>query len=257
MAPYRAERIRDLLAKSDRLNVEEMKKLQFDIYSPQGARFMAILQPLLQSFEKKRFQFCSLLSLWNHQYDQDSLGACLFERTYRALLREVFSGEGANSLGTQVTDHLYDRTSLITDFYGNFDRIMLADASAWFGGRAREEVYAKALEAALSEKPEPYGKGHRILMKHLVFGGKLPRWFGFDRGPVPLLGNRSTVHQGQIFRVGSRETTFGPSLRIVTDLATDEMHTSLPGGASDRRFSKWYANEIEDWLKGRYKLLHG
>jgi penicillin amidase len=51
MAPYRAERIQDLLAKPDQLNVEAMTKLQFDLYSSRRA-IMALLQPLLQSLEK-------------------------------------------------------------------------------------------------------------------------------------------------------------------------------------------------------------
>jgi len=146
---------------------------------------------------------------------------------------------------------------LFADFFGNFDRVLLSEKSAWFGNRTRDEIYRKALARALQELPKPYGETRQIVMKHLLFGGKLPRWLGFDRGPIPLLGSRATVHQGQIYRAGGRETTFAPSLRLVTDLSGDEMHTTLAGGASDRRFSKWYANEIDDWLKGRYKVLYG
>ena len=33
--------------------------------------------------------------------------------------------------------------------------------------------------------------------------------------------------------------------------------TALPGGPSDRRFSGWYASELDAWADGRYKLLRG
>jgi len=46
-------------------------------------------------------------------------------------------------------------------------------------------------------------------------------------------------------------------LRFMTDLATDEIQTTLAGGASDRRFSKWYSNGLRDWVEGRYKTLRG
>jgi hypothetical protein len=39
------------------------------------------------------------------------------------------------------------------------------------------------------------------------------------------------------------------------DLGEDVLHTNLCGGPSDRRFSRWYCSELDDWLKGRFKTL--
>jgi penicillin amidase len=78
---------------------------------------------------------------------------------------------------------------------------------------------------------------------------------GFDRGPFPLRGGRATIHQGQVFRQGGRETSWAPSYRLATDFAEPVARTALAGGPSDRRFSRWYANEIQDWLDGRTKQL--
>jgi len=51
--------------------------------------------------------------------------------------------------------------------------------------------------------------------------------------------------------------SFAPSLRFLTDMATEEVQTTLAGGASDRFLSKWYANCLQDWIEGRYKILRG
>jgi penicillin amidase len=51
--------------------------------------------------------------------------------------------------------------------------------------------------------------------------------------------------------------SFAPSLRFITDMATDEIQTTLAGGASDRFLSKWYVNGLSDWIAGRYKTLSG
>ena len=92
-------------------------------------------------------------------------------------------------------------------------------------------------------------------MRHLMLGGRLPRWFGFDHGPIAIRGGRSTIHQGQIYRAGGRETSFVPSFRMVTDLGEPAAHTALAGGPSDRRFSPWYVSGVRDWLAGRLKRL--
>jgi penicillin amidase len=75
-------------------------------------------------------------------------------------------------------------------------------------------------------------------------------------GPlVTVPGGRATIHQMQMFRDGERVTTFVPSFRMVTDLATDELHTNLAGGPSERRFSKWYCSDLKNWLAGKYKTI--
>ena len=83
----------------------------------------------------------------------------------------------------------------------------------------------------------------------------MPKFIGFDRGPVTGVGGRATVHQGQIYRSGGRETTFMPSLRLVVDMAEAGCHSNLAGGPSERRFSKWYVSDLGNWIKGRYKRL--
>lgn len=256
MAAYRAERIRAVLAEERKFTVGDMQRLHFDCQSTQAGRFLALLKPLLSGMPAECAESARLLADWDGNYQSESRGAFVFEQTYRALIEEVFGHESPTTFGRTVLTRLLNDTCLFFDFYGNFDRILLAEKSAWFGGRSRDEMYRAALLKALRVPPEPYGHRQKVLMKHLLLGGKLPAWLGFDRA-VELRGSRATVHQGQIYRGTGRETTFAPSLRFITDLGTDEMHTTLPGGASDRRFSKWYANGIEDWLAGRYKVLSG
>ena len=83
----------------------------------------------------------------------------------------------------------------------------------------------------------------------------MPKMLGFDRGPIILAGGRATVQQGQIYRSAGRMTSFTPSFRMITDFASDELHTNLAGGPSDRRFSPWYCSDLENWLRGKYKTL--
>ena len=113
----------------------------------------------------------------------------------------------------------------------------------------------KAVEKALAAQPEKWGSGRKVVMKNIMFDGKLPKFMGFDRGPITLIGSPATPHQGQIFESAGRLTTFAPSLRLVTDLSTDDLYTNMAGGPSDRRFSKWYCSDLANWASGKYKKL--
>lgn len=248
MGPYRAERIARLIRERDRpLTVEDMFRMHMDVYSPQAERFMGVLKPLLPDTPDAR-----ILADWDLRYDAGSEGATLFEAFYKALHREVF---GRHGLGEGALDFLERETGTFADFYFNFDRVLLAEQSAWFCGVAREEIYRKAAAAALAVRPRAWGETRKVMLSHILFGGKLPSWLGFDRGPITIRGSRATIHQGQIYRSGGRITTFCPSYRFVTDLSRDEARTNLAGGPSDRRFSRWYCSDLKNWIDGRYKTL--
>lgn len=261
-APYRAGRIRSVLKSSDGLSVESMKALQFDVYSAQAERFMELVRPLLD--ETGPSPNAALLRDWDLCYHDDSRGAFLFERFYNALVEDVFGSvwpvadtSGPGPSGGAADVHPIRATTVMGELFVILDRILLSEQSAWFGARTRSEIYRLALKKALAAEPRPYGESRRFRLLHLLFGGLLPRALGFDRGPVALRGGRATVHQGQILSLWGRPVVWGPSYRAIADLAADSLHTTLPGGPTDRRFSRWYASGLSDWRDGRYKTLLG
>ncbi|MFO7903054.1 MAG: penicillin acylase family protein [Planctomycetota bacterium] len=247
MGPYRAERIAEVLGQNSSCTLADMQALQFDLRSAQAARFMEYLKPVLPSTEQG-----DILRHWDFTYTENSLGAFLFEQFYHALTREVF---GTDMLGEAVVDYLAAETGTFMDFFWNFDRILLAETSVWFRRRNRQQLYQEVAERALNVEPRPWGEGRQYLLGHLLLAGRLPRLFGFDRGPITATGNRATVHQGQICRRSGRLTTFVPSFRLVTDMGENCLWTTLLGGPSDRRFSRWYCSDLSDWLQGRYKPI--
>ena len=97
----------------------------------------------------------------------------------------------------------------------------------------------------------PHGRARRITVPNLFFGGRLPRFLGFDY-TLEHLGSAATAAQGQLFKVAGRITSFAPSLRVICDLGRDDLHANIAGGASDRRFSPHYTSGFDDWLRGRY-----
>ncbi|UCH20895.1 MAG: penicillin acylase family protein [Deltaproteobacteria bacterium] len=247
MGTYRADRIRQLLTGKAELSVDDMKHIQFDLYSLQAERLMEMIRPLLPDTENG-----IILKRWDLRYDGGSKGAMLFESVYLALIKVVF---GDGGIGRDVVSYILKQTSLFNDYYANFDNILFQPESAWFKGEQKESLFKRAIAEGLSVQAVPYGKTRKIMLSHILFGGKIPSFVGYDRGPMELPGSRATIPQGQIFNSVGRTTTFSPSYRFIADMGTEEMHTNLAGGPTDRRFSKWYKNDLKNWLDGNYKVL--
>lgn len=246
MGDYRARRIRDLLAARDDWDVAAVERMQMDLLSTHAVPFLEILRPLLPATPQ-----ADVLRTWDCRYDVDSTGAYLFERFYRALVVDVF-GRG---FGAEVLRFLTTESGILADFYANFDAVLLRADGACYGGEGRDATFTRVAADALATPLRTLGDVQRLDFRHLLLGGRLPRWLGFDRGPVPLAGGRGTIHQGQVYRSGGRDTSFAPTLRLVADLGDADVRTCLAGGASDRRFSRWYASGLDDWRVGRFKTL--
>jgi penicillin amidase len=246
MGEYRADRIKDLLDANDNITIEDVKKMHFDTYSIQAELFMKIIRPLLPDSSNGK-----LLKEWDLSYEVDSKGAYLFEMLYRSLYHEVFGA----ALGGSLVNFLQNESGVFIDFYANFDQILLSEESAWFLGQNRDDIYKKVIDTVLKMAVKKWGDINYITLSNMLLGGKLPKIAGFDKGPFPLRGGRATIHQGQVYRSAGRDTSFAPSFRLITDMGERTVHSNLAGGVSDRRFSKHYCNDFENWMNGMYKKL--
>ena len=246
MGSYRSDRIKKLLMEKDDFTVDDIKKMHYDVYSNQAEVFMELINTLLPQNENG-----NILKNWDYCYDINSKGAYLFEQIYRALYSEVF-GE---ILGKDVNEFLQNETGIFVDFYENFDTILLAEESVWFGKKSKTEIYQKAIKLGLKDSAQKWGEVNNFELSNMLLGGKLPKFLGFDKGPFPMPGGRATIHQGQVYKSNGRKTTFAPSYRMITDMSEASVYTNISGGVSDRRFSKYYANDFKNWQSGKYKKI--
>jgi len=246
MGDYRASRITDLLSES-LCDLATFRRIHQDTYSLQAAAMMAVLRPVLPDSP-----IGEALGTWDYSYDPDSHGATIFEAFYRNLLIEMFGQGGA---GEPVVEHLIDATGVFIDFYRNFDRVLLADESPWLGDRDLATVYRTAFDRVGDDADQRWGDVNRVMMTHILLGGKMPGWAGFDVGPIEIPGGRATPHQGQIYESAGRQTSFAPSFRVMVDMGSPGVFTALAGGPSDRRFSRWYTSDLKRWRRGEYKEL--
>ncbi|MBD3276527.1 MAG: penicillin acylase family protein, partial [Candidatus Marinimicrobia bacterium] len=246
MAPYRRQRITELLKESDTVDHEYCKQMHFDTYSKQAELFMPHIEPYLPDTPNG-----DILKEWDFCYDLDSKGAYLFESVYECLLDKFF---GSHGFGRDTVDYLNDYTAIFTNYYGNFDSVMLDESSDWLEGVDYEEVFQQAVIEGLDAEAKAYKSSVTFRMNNIFVGENLPGFLGFDETGVQIAGGRATIPQLQFFRIFGNDTVVGQSYRIIADMSEDSISTTIPGGPSGKRFSRWYRSDLNAWIQGDYKI---
>jgi penicillin amidase len=246
-APYRHDRIRELLAGERKLTVGDCEHTQYDVLSLQARRLLPHLLPHIPDGEVKQ-----ALSRWDFRYDAALREPTMFENIYLDVIRAVFC-DGPH--GSWLERVLLD-TSLLTVIFGNLDEVLVREDSVWLPREKRAEVLARGCVRGAARMAPPWGQVHSLLLQHLVFGGnEVARRLRLDRGPFPWDGGRATVRQASMFYDGDRLTTFAACYHYVTQLGGTSSFTNTPAGVSERPWSRHYADDLERWLRGEYKEM--
>lgn len=253
MGNYRAQRIEDKLNSTDQHDVNFSQQMQLDVYSKQARLFLDILLPILVKSESDNSSY-KILRDWDCRYDNNSVGAPIFEAFYHSLREQIFISNELG-FGERVGKHLVQETGVFIDFYQQFDNIMLNPNSSWLGNKSQEDIFLNAFQHMKIPKYVYWKQQNTVCFTNILLTDKLPKFLRVSTDPIPLQGGRATPCQGQIYRNANRITSFAPTVRVVCDMSESTLHTCLAGGASDNPLSIWYRNELNDWLNGRYKII--
>jgi penicillin amidase len=248
--PYRRDRILELLAEHDKLTIEDLQRAQYDVVSLQARRLAPVFAAHLGEHGAEGAARRALLA-WDGSYGPDLTEPTLFENLYDEAMRAVFcTGTWGEWLAQVLTV-----TALSYHLFGFFDAILAREDSAWLPAARRGEVLRGACARGAARSAPPWGQVHALTMRHIVFGGRVGELLRLDRRAVPLGGSRATVRQATLFKEGDRENSFGPAYHFVTAPAQPWSHTNMPGGASERPWSRFYASDVAAYLHGGYRRL--
>lgn len=247
---YRYRRLVEKLSEKKAFTIEEMAALQNDCCSLQAADLMELMRKWIPETSVG-----SVLKKWDYFYHKESQGAVLFESIYRELLREIF----APMFGKEAWKVYGPGHAFFGFNFGNFDRVLLSDNPLWFGSEGKELLFRRTIEAALvpfeGNRIPTWGEMNAFNMNYLLFDGKLPRFLGFDIGPIQLNGNRATVDTFQIYLEGKRKIVTAASYRFITDMSDHVVYSALAGGVNEKKRSPYYTSDIALWRKGAYKKI--
>ena len=258
--PYRASRIRDLLAAVPKHSVESFARMQMDVVSPAARELLPHLLKTLPSSAKAR-DALERLARWDGAMAGELAEPLVFTAWWRELARAIYADE----LGEAFEQNWETRAV----FLGN----VLADRD----GQARwcddirtpvsetcEALLSRSLEAALGELRRRYAdnpkrwrwdEAHAARHEHRPFGAQreLARWFDIR---VPSAGGNYTLNRGRMKFADQKEpfaSRHASSLRAIYDFS--DLDASLyihSGGQSGNPLSPHYDAFSEAWAKGEY-----
>jgi penicillin amidase len=268
MGPYRRNRILTLLKnkssqKNQKHTMESMLSIQTDTAAPERLRnaLMAIVEQELQRQVNNNSRSAQLLSEWDGRYSSDSLGALVFDRTYRSILDEIYGGV---VFGRDVWAYLQSNTELFNVFSEIFDRPIFFDQSdddplEVFTSESKTEMVTRIFIAVLEELDAEltaisWGTTNTLTMPNILFEDQFPfPQLGYSYGPFPMAGALGVVWQGASHQQLGRTKSVSASWRFLSDLGNATIASSLPGGPSGNRLDgHLYVSGIKEHLQGKY-----
>jgi len=259
LPPYRAHRIDELLDTETPLDAAALARMQADRESVRARIFTASLRralPKLAALDAAAARIAEreLLS-WPGNFSGDSRPAALYGLLLPALYEALYGDELGDDLGALM--------ALDFNSYGPLDETLRTDRSGfWEDIRTPERedgpapVWARAIHMAEEQLRELLPKTNaqrldrlRTLIFTHAFDGQPLIGALFDVGPIGLGGDSATVNVADVSPLAPREVGYTPSMRVVyTPADWSQTRGTLPLGQSGHRFSRYRADQLDDWL---------
>ncbi len=256
-APYRHDRVTNLLQGLQNPTVEDFQKMQMDVYSVQAERLLPKILSYQYSDTRARTA-ARILKGWDYQVRAGSQGAAVFEVFLTELTRALLGDEIGRDLFYYF--HITFKKYLIQDVI--LDRL---DSSLWDRkGTPEKENPQQILETALSntvrflEKQlggDPrgwsWGRLHEVYWQHPGATSDLTRLL-LNIGPFPVDGDHNTLNAEASVPARDKYGPFIiPTLRMVIPLQDmDAMKIIAPPGQSGQPGHQHYDDMVGRWLAG-------
>lgn len=266
-APFRATRLHELLAKVEGADLDAMAVLQNDRRSAAADAVLAGVESAIKAGQAKESERewaarLQALAAWDRVMDGRAI-VSYYQAFEDALWRRTFIDEMEEPLfnafyewaGAEKPAGLYtlldDRTNRWWD-----------DITTVEIRETRDEIFLTAAQDAEILMRNEYGgessrgwdRLHAARFSHPLGNVAFPfRWL-FDRGPVPVEGDGTTVMRISWNRLDRFQAWEYPSWRQLFDVGQwDDSRVILPGGQSGHPLSPFYFDQNDRWRQGQYR----
>ncbi len=265
-APFRATRLRELLSKAEGVSLDQMAVMQNDKRSAAADLLLKHLPGAIKLGRSKDGEGewatrLDQLAQWDRIVDNRPIVA-YFEAFEDAVWRRTFVDEMEEPLFNKFYEwagaEKYAGIYALLDDPNNqwWDDILTVERT--------ESVYDVFLTAAQDaevylrnewggESSRNWHRVHTARFAHPI-GGRFPFQLLFNKGPVGLDGDGTTVMRTSFDRLKRYEVFEYPSWRQLFDVGQwDDSRVILPSGQSGHPLSPFYFDQNEMWRSGQYR----
>jgi penicillin amidase len=262
-APYRAQRIEQLIRAKEKLSPDDFETIQGDVYSLPLVKLQQLIKPLtFENFLPRRAM--DYVNAWDGSMTRDSQGAAILEATYNALVKELF----AKRLSAE-TYKMYEANGNATR--QAIDLLLDQPDSEWWDDpttparETREDRLRAAFENGVNflgklygdAPPEwKWGRLHTATFAH-PFGARKPLDLLLNVGPLATDGHAFTITNA-----GYRIQDNGYAQRVVSSMRQisepgnwDAVRWIYTTGQSGQALHPHYSDLTEKWRNVKYETL--
>ncbi|MFQ3632769.1 penicillin acylase family protein [Roseiflexus sp.] len=257
-APYRAQRIVEMIEQGNRLTVDDMRRMLGDVVSVQARELLPVLLAV-QPVEPREAAALELLRGWDGAMHSDSAAAAVYQAYYYAAIETIFADELRDLFSNQYRSRR-DLAAMA------LRAVLLEGRSAWCDDvttlAIKEDcatTLAKALTKGVAAMADAQGESdpvrwrwdrvHHAVFPHNPFS-QVEALRGVFERRIPNGGDSFTVNVAPVRITEPYLQYNGPSYRQIIDLgdlnASRFMHTT---GQSGNVLSSRYSDYLERWQK--------
>jgi len=262
LAPYRAQRIAELLADRSGLTRDEMAAIQVDQLGIEVRHYQRALRAVateLRRHDQDAWSDAELLLAWDGRFTPDSNAAALFVLLRRALFHVLLEDELGSDLAAYMDVALLAYNGLqetVRSGYSSF----WDDVSTAHQERP-SEIWARALRQARkglnrqAGESATLGEIRRLAFPHALSGqGLFVRLFGV--GPFASGGDDYTIDVRKADAAEPGRPVFIPGYRVLFTPGDWTGSRSIQAlGQSGHRLSPFRTDQLADWHAGRMHAL--
>ncbi len=267
MGAHRAMRVTDVLTANDKFDVAASTALQLDRESGAARAVLQGLESALARAQQVSGDAAGVALLerlrgWNFVVDGGEVPA-VFEAFEDRLWRRTFGDELPADLFRRY--YQWAGAERVAGLYSILDE----PGARWWDDigtvdrrETRDDIFLLAATDAAGDVAQwssgarGWDQVHGALFGHtLSQGGRVLGWF-FNRGPVPVSGDGTTVMRISHRRLDGFGAWEYPSWRQVLDVGSwDASKVVLPAGQAGHPMSPHYFDQNDMWRQGEYRAL--
>lgn len=258
---YRAGRIEELLQAKEKLDVNDMARIQNDVFMIQAREMVPLFLKAMGNYSptnEREGDALRLIKEWNYQADVNSVACTIFHEWRRQITHLMLKDELGEFFEPFINIH-YTKSAVEYMIFSDspfFDNINTPERED------RDTIIKMAFVNAIANltatlgkdmKKWAWGNVHTITFANPVALGPLKKYMNY--GPLPHPGTEGTVRNASFNNIGDTgwRATVGACLRHIVDMAdVDGSLFVIDGGESGQWKSAHYIDGTQEWYNSGY-----